>query len=133
MNRRHPERGSMTGFVAVIATALVMVAGMAYDGGAVLNTHAAARRDAAEAARAGAQQVDIDHLRATGELRLDPAAAAAAATDFLEAAGVTGSAQVDGAEITVTVTVHHDLLILPGADRTITAVQSATATDGGQT
>ena len=33
MSRAHRERGSMTGFVAVIATALVMVAGMAYDGG----------------------------------------------------------------------------------------------------
>jgi Flp pilus assembly protein TadG len=119
----------MTGFVAVIATALVMVAGMAYDGGAILNTHATARRTAAEAARAGAQEVDIDHLRATGELRLDPDAAVAAATEFLDAAGVAGTAQVDGTEITVTVTIHHDLRILPGADRTIVVTQSATATN----
>lgn len=132
MNRHHPERGSMTGFVAVIATALVMVAGMAYDGGAILNTHATARRAAAEAARVGAQQVDIDHLRATGEIRLDPDAAEAAANAFLDAAGIEGTAQVDGAEITVTATIRHDLLILPGADRTITGVQSATATDGDQ-
>lgn len=120
----------MTGFVAVIATALVMVACMAYDGGAVLNTHAAARRAAAGAARAGAQQIDVEHLRATGELLLDPVAATAAATAFLDAAGIAGTAEVNGAEITVTATIHHDLLILPGADRTITAVQSATATDG---
>jgi len=120
----------MTGFVAVIATALVMVAGMAFDGGAILNAHATARRVAAEAGRAGAQQVDIDHLRATGEVRLDPGAAESAARSFLAAAGVDGSALVDGAEISVTVTVRHDLLILPGADRIVTAVQSATAIDG---
>ena len=34
MNHRD-ERGSITAFVAVVATALVMVAGMAYDGGQV--------------------------------------------------------------------------------------------------
>lgn len=120
----------MTAFAAVIATALVMVAGMAYDGGAILTVHATARRDAAEAARAGAQQLDIDHLRATGELRLDPGDAVAAAEAYLLAAGATGTATVDGPEITVTVTARHDLLILPGPDRIVTAVQSATATDG---
>jgi Flp pilus assembly protein TadG len=132
VNPRQTERGSMTGFVAVVATALVMVAGMAYDGGAVLNTHATARRTAAEAARAGAQQIDVDHLRATGELRLDPEAAQAAVTEFLDAAGIAGSAEVDEAEITVTVTMRHDMVILPGADRVISAVQSATATEGDQ-
>jgi Flp pilus assembly protein TadG len=132
VTRAQSERGSMTGFVAVIATALVMVAGMAYDGGAILNTHATARRAAAEAARAGAQQVDIDHLRATGELRLDPVAAEDAAEAFLDAAGIDGTAVVEGTEITVTATIRHELRILPGADRTITAVQSATATEGDQ-
>jgi hypothetical protein len=127
---RSSERGSVTAFVAVIATALVMVAGMAYDGGAVLNAHAAARRDAAQAARAGAQQIDTDHLRATGEVRLDPAAAEAAALDYLELAGTQGAATVEEASITVTVTRTLDLTILPGPDRTITASQRATATDG---
>lgn len=61
------ERGSITGFVAVIATALVMVAGMAYDGGQVIHAHNAARNDAEQAARAGAQQIDITHLRQTSE------------------------------------------------------------------
>jgi Flp pilus assembly protein TadG len=127
---RRPERGSVTAFVAVIATALVMVAGMAYDGGEVLNTHAAARRDASQAARAGAQQLDTDHLRATGEVLLDPTAAQDAALDYLELAGATGTAVVDGASITVTVTRTYDLHILPGPTRTITATQTATATDG---
>ena len=50
----HGERGSITGFVAVVAFALVMVAGMAYDGGQVIHAHNAARNDAEQAARAGA-------------------------------------------------------------------------------
>lgn len=127
---RAAERGSVTAFVAVIATALVMVAGMAYDGGSVLTNHAAARRDAAQAARAGAQEIDVDHLRATGEILLDPAAAEAAALHYLELAGATGTAAVNGSSVTVRVTRTYDLRILPGADRTITASQTATATDG---
>jgi len=51
------DRGSMTAFVAVAAVALVMVAGMAYDGGQVVSATAQARSDAAKAARAGAQEV----------------------------------------------------------------------------
>lgn len=68
----HDDRGSITAFVAVVATALVLVAGMAYDGGQVIAAHNAARNDAEQAARAGAQQIDLDHLRATGNPRLDP-------------------------------------------------------------
>ena len=56
MNHRD-ERGSITAFVAVVAAALVMVAGMAYDGGQVIAAHSAARSDAERAARAGAQQI----------------------------------------------------------------------------
>jgi Flp pilus assembly protein TadG len=70
--RPRDERGSITAFVAVVATALVLVAGMAYDGGQVIAAHNAARNDAERAARAGAQQIDIDHLRATNEPILDP-------------------------------------------------------------
>lgn len=69
--RHRDQRGSITAFVAVVATALVLVAGMAYDGGQVITAHNTARNDAARAARAGAQQIDLDHLRLTSEpLRL---------------------------------------------------------------
>jgi hypothetical protein len=131
MNRLD-QRGSITAFVAVVATALVLVAGMAYDGGQVIAAHTAARNDAARAARAGAQQIDLDHLRATNEPRLDTTAAETAAVDFLERAGVTGSAAASGASITVTVTVVQPMLILPGADRTITVNETATAVDEEQ-
>jgi hypothetical protein len=124
-----PERGSVTAFVAVVATALVMVAGMAYDGGQVLAAHASARADAAKAARAGAQELDLTILRTTGDAVLDPTRAQAAATAYLHQAGAIGTVTVEGPSVTVTVTATQPLLILPGADRTIVVTQTATATD----
>ena len=128
----HDERGSITAFVAVVATALVLVAGMAYDGGQVIRAHNAARNNAERAARAGAQQIDLDLLRATNEPRLDPAAAEAAAVDYLERAGVSGTATASDSSITVTVTAVQRMLILPGADRTIVVSETAEAVDEAQ-
>ncbi len=125
----HDERGTITAFVAVVATALVLVAGMAYDGGQVIAAHNAARNDAERAARAGAQQIDLDHLRSTNEPLLDVVAAESAAVDYLERSGARGTATVSGTSITVTVTAVQPMLILPGADRTITVHETATAVD----
>ena len=130
MNRWQNERGSITAFVAVVATALVMVAGMAYDGGQVIHAHNAARNDAEQAARAGAQQIDLTYLRQNNEPRLDPTEAEAAALDYLAQVGATGTAIVNGADITVTVTRVQSLRILPGADRTITVTETASAVRG---
>jgi len=129
MNRCAGERGSITAFVAVVAVALVMVAGMAYDGGQVMAAHNAARNDAEQAARAGAQQIDLTHLRQTNEPRLDPAEAESAALAYLARSGSTGTVAVDDASITVTVTRIQALLILPGADRTITVSETASAVE----
>ena len=130
--RPRDERGSITAFVAVVATALVLVAGMAYDGGQVIAAHNAARNDAERAARAGAQQIDLDHLRSTNEPRLDPVAAEAAAVAYLQRAGATGTATVTDASITVTVTRVQPMRIIPGADRTIVVRETATAVDEAQ-
>ena len=119
----------MTAFVAVIAVGLVMVAGMAYDGGQIVAAEATARDVASSAARAGAQEIDVDHLRSTGESLLDPDRATAAAQDFVARAGFTGSARVEGPSITVTVTVRQPMRILPLADRFIAATDTATALD----
>lgn len=129
MARWRGERGSVTAFVAVVATALVMVAGMAYDGGQILAAQAAARSDADKAARAGAQQIDTTHLRSTGETILDPGEAEAAALAFLERSGSSGTVVVSGASVTVTVTATQLMRILPVPDRTIVVAETATATD----
>jgi hypothetical protein len=132
MSPPHEDRGSITAFVAVVAFALVMVAGMAYDGGRVLVAHQAARNDAEQAARVGAQQIDLTHLRQTNEPRLDPAEAASAAQAYLAEAGSSGTVAVDGASVTVTVTRVQPLLILPGADRVITVRETATAVEDAE-
>jgi hypothetical protein len=123
------DRGSVTAFVAVVAVALVMVAGMAYDGGQVLAAHASARSDAATAARAGAQEIDLVVLRQTGESMLDPAAAEAAALAYLDEAGAAGTASVEGSTVTVTVTTVQPMHILPLPDRTVVATEEASAVE----
>lgn len=130
MSRRYlDERGSLSAFVAVIAVALVMVAGMAYDGGQIVAAQATARDLASSAARAGAQELDLDQLRGAGQALLDAERATAAAQAFLSQSGYRGDTVVDGSAITVTVRVRQPMRILPLGDRTVTATDTATAVD----
>lgn len=132
--RRPPldQRGSLSAFVAVVAIALVMVAGMAYDGGQIVSAQATARGLAASAARAGAQEVDLDNLRESGRATLDPQRAASAAQAFLAQTGYQGKALVNGSMITVTVQVRQPMAILPLPDRMVTATDTATAVNQEQ-
>lgn len=123
------EAGSVSAFVAVVALGLIMVTGMAYDGGQIVAAQATARDLAASAARAGAQEVDLDRLRSTGDAMLDPERATAAAQAFLAKAGFNGSTRVAGSSITVTVTVRQPMRILPVPDRMVTATDTASALD----
>lgn len=126
------ERGTVSAMVAVIATALIMVAGLAYDGGQVITAQATARDLAANAARAGAQEVNLDELRDTGVALLDADRAIAAAQAYLAGSGHTGAATVDGASITVSVQVRQPMRILPLPDRVVTASDTATAVTGNE-
>lgn len=128
--RTRSERGSVSALVAVVATGLVMVAGLAYDGGQIVTAQATARDLAANAARAGAQEVDLDELRATGRAALDIDAAIQAAEDYLARTGHHGTVTVNGPSITVSVHVVQPMLILPLPDRTVTATDTATAQTG---
>ena len=119
------ERGSVTAFVAVLATALVMVAGMVVDGGQSLAIGMDARRLASSAARAGAQELDVTSLRAGRGAVLDTRSAEAAAHEFLAAAGVAGEVHADLSEVTVTVTLRQRMRLLPLPSRDITATRSA--------
>lgn len=127
---RADDRGTISPFIAVIALALVMVAGMVYDGGEVLAAQARARDLAGNAARAGAQEVDLDELRTSGRAVLRADRATDAANAFLLAAGASGEVVVDGARITVTVRFAQSMRILPLPDRMITATERATAVTG---
>lgn len=121
------ESGSVSALVAVVALGLVMMAGLAYDGGQIVAAQTTARDLASNAARAGAQEIDIDELRATGAAVLDPSHAAAAAAAYLARTGHSGRVQVDGAAITVAVDVLQPMRILPLPARRVTAVHTATA------
>lgn len=123
------DQGTVTAFVAVVAIALVMVAGMAYDGGQIIAAQGRARSDASKAARAGAQEIDVAALRSSGQRVLDPSAARASAEAYLADVGTTGTVTTDGPNITVTVTLTQPMRILPGADRTIVATETVSALD----
>ena len=126
------ERGSLTAFFVLLVVAFLLVAGLVYDGGALLT----ARRDVADAAqdaaRAGAQAVDVAAVRA-GTPTLAPDAAVTAARAWLAAEGHTGTVTVAGDTVTVTVTdtVQLTLLSLAGLSaRTVSAVEQARIVSG---
>jgi Flp pilus assembly protein TadG len=122
------DDGTVTAFVVVIVAAVVMFGGLILDAGGALADKTAAMGIAQEAARAGAQRLDLDAFRTSGTVRLLPDEAVAAAESYLTAAGVSGTATVTGNTVTVTVTViHHDQLlgIVGLTSLTVTATGSA--------
>jgi hypothetical protein len=119
------EDGTIAAFVAVLAVALVAVAGLAYDGGQIIRATADARDLAGAAARAGAQQLAAAEVHA-GRAGLDPSAAHQAAADFLAATGTAGTVEIADTHVRVTVTVTQPMRLLPVPARviTVTAVAS---------
>jgi hypothetical protein len=128
------QDGVVTAFTVVLLAALIVLAGMVFDGGMAMAGRVKALDEAQEAARAGAQQLDLAAFRATGLTTLDPADAANAAEAYLAATGDTGTVAVDGETVTVTVThiQHTQILALIGISSfTERATASATAEQGG--
>ncbi len=121
------ERGVVSTFLAVIALAMLMAAGLAIDGGRKVNALSEASHLADNAARAGAQAVDLDTLRTTGDLRLLPDQAVSRASGYLTSLGHTGEITVEGAAVTVTVTLTIDPVLLPMGPITVTAAETAAA------
>ena len=106
------ERGSITMFVAVFTVALLMVAGLVIDGGYTLAANRRAFNEAEAAARAGAQAIDLDTLRATGTVVLDADAARARAEAYLARTGHRGVVDVNGDTVHVQVEFRQPMLIL---------------------
>jgi uncharacterized membrane protein len=121
------ERGALSTFMAVIAFALLMSAGLAVDGGRKVNALREASHLADNAARAGAQAVDLDTLRSTGQLRLLPDQATTQVDQYLERLGHTGDVSVAGDTITVTISLTVNPILLPTGPITVTATETATA------
>jgi hypothetical protein len=101
--RPREDRGAVAPLVAVMLLGMLAMAALVIDGGLLF----AERRDlqgmADGAARAGAMAIDEDLLRETGAVRLDPAAAQAAAERYLETAGAEGTVRIDADTLSVTV------------------------------
>lgn len=125
MNRR-ADHGQATAFIAVVATALIMVAGLAYDGGQYLRAYLEASDLAEAAARAGAQATGADDLLG-GDTSLDPAVAEANVNTFVAEAGHPGVAttSVSLDSVTVTVTLSQPAHILPLGTKSISATATA--------
>jgi hypothetical protein len=94
----------VTAFVVVLTAGLLLLGGLVLDGGLALAGKVRAIDEAQEAARAGAQQIDLAVYRGQNRVVLDPARAVAAAQRYLAGTGDTGTISVAGDNVTVTVT-----------------------------
>jgi Flp pilus assembly protein TadG len=111
------DRGQLTVVVALLTPLLVGGGwGLLADGGHALAARGDAIDTAAEAARAGAQGLDLGYYRASGKIRLDPADADQRARRFLAQVGAQGTVTATPRTVTVTVTrvVNTQLLALLG-------------------
>lgn len=127
MTIRHDDHGAISTFLAVVFVALLMAAGLVVDGGRKVAALREASHLADNAARAGAQAVDLDTLRSTGVVAVDPTQAAALADEYLAAAGHTGQVSVNEDTVTVTVTLTVEPALLPIDGFEVTATETATA------
>jgi len=113
------ERGSATSFLVLAAPLLLLLGGLVHDGGQAINARAAAADVAEQAARSGADRIDVETLRATGAVVLDARAAAAAAAGFCRQQGYGGgdctvAVTADGVAVTTRATVPTAVLSLVG-------------------
>ena len=129
--RCRDDDGSVTAFIVVMIVALVLCAGLVFDGGRMVAARVTAADQAENAARVAAQQTSDS--RNGDEVALDPDAAWRAGNEYLAAHGVSGSVGVAGTTVTVTVTstTQMTMLAVIGVPaRTITVTRSAEAVTG---
>jgi Flp pilus assembly protein TadG len=99
----HGDAGNASIILVLITPAIFGVAGLVVDGGRALNARQHAANQAEQAARAGADAVDVDAIRTGNGLAIDPLAARSAADRYLAAAGATGTVSLGPQSVTVTV------------------------------
>lgn len=102
--RTRDERGSISIWFVTCAFAMIILVGMAVDLGGKVHTQQQARSVAAQAARTGAQELQGPAAIRGEDLRINVAAAKAAALQYLHAAGVEGNARVTDGGTTLVVT-----------------------------
>jgi Flp pilus assembly protein TadG len=108
---------------------VLALAGTVLEAGNAMRASARATDVAQQAARAGADKLDLTALRTDRTVRLDPVAAQAAAAAYLRQVGETGAVQATAATVTVTVTITRPRVLLPLVGvKTVTLTSTATAT-----
>jgi hypothetical protein len=111
-----------------MAAALVLMIGLVLDGGLTLSARERALGEAQEAARAGAQAVNLATYRQNGTLALNPGQAIADADAYLAKIGAAGTATATADLVTVTVTIVQPMQILSAAGlHAVTIHATATA------
>ena len=111
--RARRERGSATVFMLGFAAVLLVGAGLVVDGGLALNARSRLTDDAEQAARAGANAIDVAALRDRGELVVDSGQATSVASNFLAGRGYTNiDVRVNGNRVTVSADGKVDTAIL---------------------
>lgn len=135
--RRADERGSISIWLALSSFVMVFLVGLAVDLGGQVHAQQRGHDLAAQAARAGGEEVQAGPAIEGRPLAIDAANARAAAEHYLHAAGVNGTVKVTGGT-TLTVTVHDQydtkFLGLMGINRlstTSTATAHLVRTIGG--
>ena len=130
---RPNDAGRIGLFYAIVLPGLIAMIGLAGDGAGYVRTTQRANNIAAEAARAGGQAIRLPEA-INGETKaVDTTRALDAVADYLNTAGITDWQAIiddDGQQLTVTVTVQYDPLlvdVLPGVT-TIPATATVTAT-----
>lgn len=112
---RPGDAGQITAFVVVMMAALILLAGLVLDGGLTLDDRERALAEAQEAARAGAQAINLAIYRQDGNLVLDPPQAVADAHAYLAGIGASGTVRAVGNLVTVTVSITQPMQILDAA------------------
>lgn len=109
---RKDQNGRVTAVVVILVTAVLLFSGLVLDGGLALAAKIRAIGEAQEAARSGAQAIDLAAYRADGTLRLIPHQASTAAHNYLAAAGHTGTVSIVGNTVSVTITINQPTQLL---------------------
>ncbi len=95
-------------WVALMLPLFLAIIGLALDGGALFAARRQVQNVADGAARAGAQQIDIPHYRATGEIALDRSLARYVARQYIAGSGEL-EATIDTADTQVIVAVRREV------------------------
>ena len=102
---KHSERGSVSIWIVTSSVVMMILVGLAVDLGGQVHAQQRAHDVAAQAARAGGQQVQAAPAIEGTHLAVDPTAARAAAERYLRAANIEGTVAFSGGDtITVNVT-----------------------------